>query len=271
MHRFPSLLAGLVAAALAAPVTAVADSPGLEAIQEFRAGRPPMSAVENRFFLRQGRFEIAPMMGYVPNNPFSYRYTGAVNFGYYFTETLGVSGQFLYSPDRGINDLKGLTIALVRIAYNGPGGADFQQPLDKITLAGNFGVTWAPLYGKINLIGEKVVNFDLHGNAALGVVSKVNYHAEYVPNAPPGSVPVRLVFDGNEVKVAPVLGVGANFFVSQTAAFKIDARSMIYIDEKPQYDRNSSAPVENRVYNNFIASAGVSLFFPKMAPRVTNF
>ena len=82
---------------------------------------------------------------------------------------------------------------------------------------------------------------------------------------------MRLVFDGNEVTVAPVLGIGANFFLNQTVALKLDARSMIYIDEKPRYEANSTDPIENRVYNNFIASAGVALFFPKMQPRITNF
>ena len=45
-------------------------SPGLEAIDTFRNGEKSRNAVENRFFLKQERFEISPVVGYVPNNPF---------------------------------------------------------------------------------------------------------------------------------------------------------------------------------------------------------
>ena len=41
-------------------------SPGLEAIDSFRNGEKSRQAVENRFFLKQERFEISPVIGYVP-------------------------------------------------------------------------------------------------------------------------------------------------------------------------------------------------------------
>ena len=74
----------------------------------------------------------------------------------------------------------------------------------------------------------------------------------------------------NEVLVAPVLGIGQNYFLIQLMAFKIDARASFYVDNKPQYD--ATEPVtEKRLYNNFIVSGGMSFFFPRMKPRLYDF
>ncbi len=275
MSRVKTLLcSSILAAATLAPPALAADgdgSPGLEALKEFREGRHSAPAVQNRFFVKSERFELAPTLGYVPNNPFSKRYVGGVLFAYHFSEKLAASGSLTYSPDLGRADLKGLTGALVRIAYNGPGGATFQQPLDKVTLSANFTAQWTPLYGKINLVGETVLNFELYGVGGLGMISKADYFASYNPSAPP-TFPdfVDLASNGNGVHVAPVLGVGANFFLNQTVAFRADARAGLYLDDKPQYD--TSQPVtEQRLFNHFVVSGGMSFFFPRMKPRLYNF
>ena len=44
-----------------------------------------------------------------------------------------------------------------------------------------------------------------------------------------------------------------------------------YIGKQPDYDPNSDDELGSRLYNNFIASAGVSIFIPKMKPRLYDF
>jgi outer membrane beta-barrel protein len=183
------------------------------------------------------------VLGYVPNNPMVRRYVGGVLLGYHFSETFAVGGQILYSPDLGETDLKDLTTVLVDIAASGEDSVEFQQPLDKMTLGATFSANWAPIYGKINLVDE---------------------------NALEGEAPVNLSEPSNTVTVPLNIGLGTDFFLNQTIALKIDARSYIYIGDKPQYDPNEPVD-EKRVYNNFIASAGISIFLPKMQPRMTNF
>jgi len=273
-------LAGLVGAACAAllatlaPAQAVAaDSPGLEAIDEFRDGKGDRPAVANRFFLKQQRFEISPMFGYVPNNPFARRFVGGAVLGYHFTETISAQAMVGFSPDAAEGDLKGLTSVLLDRAYaaDQDNAENFQQPLDKVQLQASFGAAWAPLYGKINLVGETVLNFDFYLSAGIGMVSKQNYAAKYDLAATPdqqlaGDIVFLEPLD-SEVKVAPSLGVGANFFLNQFVAFKIDARSSFYVDNQPQYD--PAVPVaQQRLYNNFVASAGLAFFIPKMKPRL---
>lgn len=254
---------------------AEAANPGAEALEEFKEGRGRPGAVENRFFVKQDRFEIAPMVGYVPNNPFAKRYVGGVLLAYHFSEQLAAEGALNYSPDLGVRDLKGLTYTLVSIAQTGQGSTEFAQPLDKVTLAASFAARWAPLYGKINLVGETVLNFDVYGIAGLGMISKVDYYATYPENDP--NAEIVITQEGNEVKPTPVLGAGVNFFVNQTIALKLDARSALFVDNVPDYCRGGDDVCDNsnddaqRLYNNFVASAGLSFYFPKMKPRLYNF
>lgn len=263
--------AGLAAAGLLASGAAHADSPGLEALDRFKNGDAGRRAVENRFFLKESRFEISPIIGYVPNNPFAKRYVGGAALGYHFSEQLSAQALLGYSPDFGERDLKGLTSVLLDRAYNAntSGTTNFQQPLDKVMLQAAFGVTWAPLYGKINLVGETVLNFDFYTFVGAGMVSKENYVATYDEAQSDGNF-VTLTDNGAEVKVAPYIGIGQNYFLNQFMAFKIDVRAAFYVDNRPQYDPN--VPVaEQRLYNNVVAGGGFAFFFPKMKPRLYNF
>ncbi len=259
---------GLPAAAQDSP-----SSPGLQALEHFREGGQPTQAIENRFFLKEGRFEITPMVGYVPNNPFASRYVGGVLVSYHFNEAFGAQAQLSYAPDLGESDLKSLTRALVHIAHSGPGGTGFQQPLDKTTLGASFGALWTPVYGKINLIGETVLNFDLYGTAGLGILSRRHYYAVFDASA--GGDNVALRAGSAAVNLTPSAGLGMNFFLNQTVALKIDGRFNFYVDDVPTYcddpGRPECQPSGQRLYNTFTISSGLSFYFPRMQPRLYDF
>jgi outer membrane beta-barrel protein len=264
-----ALVAGI---ALGFGGTARAESPGIGAIEDFKSGHVNRKAVENRFFLKEKRFEIAPMFGYVPNNPYARRYNFGAAVGYHFNETFAAQAQVMYAPDLGENDVKGLVGVLLDRAFNSTAEAadTFQQPLDKVTLAANFGVVWAPLYGKINLVGETVLNLDFYVFAGAGMVSKVNYFATYDEvGAATGDV-VTLTSAGNEVKVAPYIGVGQNYFLNRLMAFKLDFRASFWIDGTPQYNPAEEVTT-SRVYNNVALCGGLSFFLPNMKPRLYDF
>ncbi|MBT3220102.1 MAG: outer membrane beta-barrel domain-containing protein [Proteobacteria bacterium] len=267
----------LVALVIAFPAHATEDpeGPAHDALKDFREkSQKPRAAIENRFFLKKRRWEVAPIFGYVPNNPFARRYVGGLIFGHHFNEVIAAEAQITFSPDLGETDLKGLTTVLIDRAENASAvaDADFQQPLDKITLSAAFGIAWAPIYGKINLVGETVLNFDFYGFLGVAMLSKTNYNAVYDTDGanPEANDIVLLQLVNNEFKVSPVLGVGLNIFVTQSIAIKLDARFSLYVDNKPQYDPDVPVP-EQQLYSNFITSAGVSFFFPRMKSRLYNF
>ncbi|MEC8193144.1 MAG: outer membrane beta-barrel domain-containing protein [Myxococcota bacterium] len=275
MRTFLSLKTWLVLATLAVLPHGSAfatDTPAGVALEEVRNGKTPYNAVQNRFFLKEGRIEATPILGYVPNNPMVKRYVGGLLGAYHFSETFAAEGAFLYSPDLGQNDLKGLTHTLVAIPGAAQSESEFQQPLDKMIMGATFAARWAPFYGKINLIGESVLNFDAYGVAGLGMLSLQSYYAQYDEEAAAAGDPTPTVLDPIEKKavLTPNLGIGFNFFLNQTLALKIDARNYFYIGAKPQYDPNE--PInEKRLYTNFVASVGLSFFIPEMKKRMYNF
>ncbi|MAY80791.1 MAG: hypothetical protein CL930_08395 [Deltaproteobacteria bacterium] len=267
----PALLLGL---ALHSPASS-AETPAAQALAAANGNQPNANVVQNRFFLKTNRFEATPILGYVPNNPMVKRYVGGLLGAYHFSETFAAEGAFLYSPDRKSLDLKGLTHTLVDIAKvdadEDGKNAGFQQPLDKMVMGATFAARWSPFYGKINVIGETVLNFDIYGVAGLGMLSMASYYAVYDDTLvePPYTT---LVPQGEPKKVVltPNVGLGFNFFINQTMALKLDARSYLYVDEKPTYDPDNPA-TEKRLYNNFVASTGISFFVPEMQKRRSNF
>lgn len=255
---------------LASPEADAGARSARRALSELEDGRRTYDKVQNRFFLKEDRFEIAPILGYVPNNPMVRRYTGGVLGAYHFSETFAAEFAFIYAPDLGTNDLKGLTNTLVFIANSdggGEGSSAFQQPVDKMALGSTFAARWAPIYGKINLIGETVINFDLYGVAGLGLLTINKYYARFDSSQ---ESQVRLDLAESKSTVPLNLGLGFNFFINQSIALKIDARSYLYIDDQPQYDEDVDV-TEQRLYNDLITSAGISVFFPKMQPRMEDF
>jgi outer membrane beta-barrel protein len=249
---------------------ALAGSRGADqALTEFRDGTKPYNVVMNRFFLKSDRFEIAPSIGYVPNNPFVKRYVGGVMFAYHFSEELAAEGTVMYAPDLGENDLKALTHTLVQIAEDSD--EDFQQPLDKMILGATFDARWAPIYGKLNLIGERVLNFDFYGTAGIGLLTSEQYYAKADDSAdqPEGTVRTVLQDVGSVPHANVNIGVGFNFFLSSSVALKLDGRSYFYIDKKPDYNPSSESTVtESRLYDTFIATLGLAFFFPSMGERL---
>jgi len=257
-------------------ISSVAEAaPADQAIEIFRNGPERKDVVQNRFFLKTGRFELAPMGGMVPNNPMVKRYVGGLQLAYHFSETFAAGGQLLYSPDLGVNDLKGLTTTLVQIASgsSSAGGFEFQQPVDKLILGATFSAQWAPVYGKINILGETVLNFDLYGEAGLGMLAIQKAYARYDRGALDQSgLPVSITSDGNAVRVPISVGMGLNIFLNQSMAFKLDARSLMYVDLAPDYTRDDGLrPDERRLYNAFAVTTGLGFYFPKMKPRLSDF
>ena len=72
------------------------------------------------------------------------------------------------------------------------------------------------------------------------------------------------------VVLTPNIGIGFNFFLNQTMALKLDARSYFYIADEPVYEEGDTAE-SKRLYNNFVASVGLSFFVPEMKKRMYNF
>lgn len=258
------------------------EAPGQQAIGDYFEADKKRSPVANRFFVKERRLEISPMVGVVTNNPFAQRYLGSLQLGYHINDTVSLQFQGFFSPFYDSVDFKGdlknlvvvlLNRASAQASNDGKGESSFEQPFDKIGVGAAAMVSWAPIYGKINLVGETVLNFDLYLQGGAGFVVKQDFRATLSDNLGAQTIDeaVDLQLDGGPATLpAVVIGIGQNYFVSQTLAVKIDARAYNWIDEEPRYAQPPEE-LRNRLYTNFMASAGISVFFPKMKPRLYDF
>ena len=263
MHKFASICLGMACLGLWSSEAMAGREPAQNALG-VRNEEIIQDVVQNRFFLKEGRFELSGVGGYVPNNPMVKRYSGGFLGAYHLNEKFAAEGAIMYFPDLGINDLKGLTQKLVEIANSRSSGSTFKQPVEKMMLGATFAARWSPIYGKINLLGENVLNFDLYLTGGLGMISTKKY---FVSSDSDGAI--SLEFDGNQVHPPITVGLGTNLFLNQSLAVKLDVRSMLYRAPAPNYSGDDD--VEIRVYNDIITSVGISYFIPKMKPRLMDF
>ena len=280
-----ALLALPLSLAVSAPAHA-RDNNATQALTEFRGKKVPKNVIQNKFFLKSNRFELAPMIGYVPNNAFVDNYVGGAVLAYHFSETLAAEGNFFVNPLPATIGVKNLTKTLLDIAYQGDQNTTFQQPLDSLFYSAVFSARFAPVYGKINLVGNGVINFDVYGTAGLGIVGisknvatvSDDYKTSGGVNADGTAVdPVALnPTPPIDNRFAFNLGVGFDFFLSQSVALKLDARALNYVGPEADYGNTDPKtgdpiPLKDELHSAFITTAGISIFIPKMKPRVFNF
>ena len=207
-----------------------------------------IKVVAPKTFLKLGRFEAVPHVGFVTNDPFLSRYLGGVSLGYHITEIFAVEGQLAYSPDLGERDWKPITTHLVEKNNVSP-------DLSKLKLVANATFQFSPIYGNVALNGNKIINFDVYGAFGAGITST---HDD--PDAlqiDPDNPDPLYVATADQIQPTTNFGGGARVTFNETVCVRVDGRSLVYIETI------NSTTLEMK--NNFVLSAGVGFFFPKMS------
>jgi outer membrane beta-barrel protein len=200
--------------------------------------------VPPKSFLKLGRFEAVPNVGFVTNDPFLNRYMIGVGLGYHLTEIFAIEGNLAYSPDLGRGDWKPITEQLVDKNHVSP-------DISKLQLVANGTFLFSPIYGKVALNGNRIINFDIYGAFGMGVTQTVDDLE-------------ALQAEGEEIAMATEVqfhsttnfGGGARVVFNETVCVRVDGRSLIYIETV------NSTTLEMK--NNFILTGGVGFFFPSM-------
>ena len=172
--------------------------------------------VSGNLFLKDGRHEFSPTVDLSLNDAFFSKYVFGLRYAYHLTEKWSVGGNLgwaLSTPSGAVTtcNSKGEgceTPTKERLART-PGDFD---------VLGGVDVSWAPLYGKISVLAEKVLHFDTYAIGGAGVVR--------TRLAPEGEVdPVSTL--SPEVH----LGVGQRYFLGRSATLRFEIRDVIYQQE----------------------------------------
>jgi outer membrane beta-barrel protein len=216
--------------------------------------RERVRPVSGHVFLKKGRFEFSPSATLSLRDAFFTKYIFGATLTYHPMETLGVSLRAGYA----INAVAGA--AQICTFSDGTDGSTrgcsspSKEELDgdapgQLKLLGGVDVQWAPIYGKLSLLAEKFVHFDMYG--VLGA-SVVQYRG------PDKDDPTNLLAK-DYLTPGGNVGVGLRFFFNRSVTLRAEVRDLIYVEK--------SRTADNYLRNQLLFELGVSFFFPSSNPE----
>jgi outer membrane beta-barrel protein len=199
---------------------------------------------QRKNFLKINRAEAAFLGGFVTNDPFVNRYLINLGLGYHITEIFAVEVSAYLAPDFGDADYKPITNQI--IAQN-----NVTPDISKIQFFGTGTFQFSPIYGKIAVGQNQIINFDLFGLFGTGIVNTRDDLEALQKEGEPKAEATRS-------QNHPTLnyGGGVRVIFSKTFAARIEGRGLSYIEVL------DSTTLEMK--NNFTLLAGASIFFPGM-------
>ncbi len=208
-----------------------------------------IKVIQKKTFMKIGRYEVGPEIGFVTNDPFLNRYVIGATLDYHITEIFAAEVQINYSPilgSGGENDPDWKALSKQLLLEN-----SVSPDISKLDAMGSAALSFSPIYGKA-AVGRKIIAFDMYGAFGLGVV-----HTADDPKAlQVDSGDEHFVGSDQEWHPTTVISGGARVAFGESIAARIEGKSMSYIETI------NSTTLEMK--NNFILQGGVTFFFPSM-------
>lgn len=195
-----------------------------------------ISIIQKKYLPKTERFQFYLAGGMTTNSPWFLNLGAKINVSYFFTETFGieVGGMFLSNSEREVSKEIRETNRL--------------QPEKFVNTKSHYGVdlVWAPIYGKVSFINNRIIPFDMYFSAGVGSSST---------NSQEGT---NTTFH---------IGTGQIFALSKSMAFRWDYSWNMYKATPVADSALGTGTPESNNYNDLILTAGVSFFFPEVSSR----
>jgi len=204
----------------------------------------PIKVLQPKTFLKIGRWQISPHVGFVTNDPFVNRYLIGAGITYNATEILGIEVTGTFSPDLGTGDYKPVTKQLVKDNQVSP-------DISRIMWFAQANLVFSPIYGKVAVGGKSIVNYDIFGVFGTGITqTRDDLDALQRPDDP--------VAQATATQIHPTsnFGGGIRGEFGQNLSVSLEGRSMIYIE--------TVASTTLELKNSFMLLGAVSFYFPGM-------
>lgn len=253
MRRFSRLL---MVAVLAFSAIALADKSEDEAgdVQEVdkdAAGplRDRIRPVSGHLFLMDSRFEVSPTLGVSVRDAFFTKVLLGAALTYHFTDAFALSARGGYTvslisgsaqictpPNSDNGQPAGCRPPTMDELTRKADGTVANKAYGLMTFLATIDLQWSPLYGKISLFAEKVLNFNMYGLIGPAVLM-------YGPTS-------RITVGGN-------VGLGFRFFINKWLTVRLELRDLIYNEEGLEVTQTT-----NSIRNQLMTELGFSMFFP---------
>ena len=184
-----------------------------------------VKSVQPRGFLKQGRFELMPLVFVTINDSYFPKYGPGLRLAYHVHESLGIAlraNQYNVIPNDN-----------VRLAKR-----QLRSQLPDVQPEWSFALDflWSPFYGK-SMLGNSIRHFDLYVAGGLGTVMSES-------------------FDDEGLLLSTHLGVGSRFSLNDFIALDLSFIETVYVD-KPQ-----NVAGKGVVQHLFSINLGLSFFIP---------
>lgn len=216
--------------------------------EESRGRRRIIKTIQKKNFMKIGRFEAGPGIGFVANDPFLNRYIVHGVFDYHVTEIFALEFQVGYAPilgSGGENDPDWKQLSKQLLLEN-----SVSPDISKLDAHGSFGLAFSPIYGKA-AVGRNIIAFDIYGHFGLGFVHTNDDLLALQAEGEQSAIDTQ-----DEWHPTTVIGVGTRVAFTPSVAARVEGKSMSYIETV------NSTTLEMK--NNFIFEGSVSFFFPNM-------
>lgn len=203
--------------------------------------RKVIKVLQEKSFVKVGRFEGVIFGGGITNDPFIRRIMFGLDLGYHVTEIFEVELQASFSPDLGAGDHKAVTKQIIAANQVSP---EISRMMTHATLNVNF----SPFYGKLATFGRNSIIFDLYGTFGTGIV----YTSDDLELTEQTDDP-KATATQNQVHPALTFGGGARVMFGKVAGIRFEVRDLSYI--------NVLESTQLELKNNLMLMGGVSIFF----------
>lgn len=195
-----------------------------------------ISVIQKKYLPKTERFQLFTGLGMTTNSPWFLNLGVKIGLAYHFTESFGLelTGMFLSNSERQVSK---------EIREN-----NGLQPEKFVNTKSYVGadLMWAPIYGKLTMLNNRIIPFDMYFSAGAGSSST---------NSQEGSVPTMH------------LATGQIFAINKSMAFRWDySWTMFQATPFPDGAGAASAAQKNS-YNDLILTLGLSFFFPEARYR----
>ena len=198
--------------------------------------------VSGHVFLKAKRFELSPEIGFSIKDAFFSKYVPGALLAYHFSESFTLGARFGYSIPVVSGAAEICTTTGGQRSCRAPTKAELDgRAPGQLKMVGGLEVQWAPIYGKLSILAEKFLHFDMYG--ILGP-SFVQYAGPTVTGT--GSATTSTL--------GANLGVGFRFFTNRWLAVRTELRDLVY-SEKIQ---GGTSMIRGQIMFNL----GLSVFFP---------
>lgn len=239
------------AAALALAALACAALPGAVHAQSkadaFAGKIPPVSG---QLYRKAGRLELTATGNLSLNDAFFNKYFGGLKAGYHFTEHLSAG---VHASGGAATKSGSAVVCTASAGCSAATDAMMRQVPGRIRWIAGAELAWSPVYGKLNVLAQKVAHFDLSILAGPDVVAYDEVLFE--GDALAGDPKVSTTFGGHA-------GLGVRIFLAQWVAARFEVKDYVYVAKVPANPAEPSRGRTSDLQNQIFAEFGLSFFLP---------